>query len=804
MSGPGKFSCVSPLLVPFHQFLKFQPCDHSLPRGKEIFPSSASGSERKLVVMNCLLATLLLGLLAKSQSALVQNMTRPGDVLEILEGSIPLPTPTRTAGIYFSEDLYPGIDDRQIFLLLITLQKLGYFIDFIVTDTNTCQSLHDLQRVINSFPFSLENTTLRLVKISSPRRALSPSLKYQVFVVNGIEKIPPVDGIGLQLNIFVCKFPSDGYREEGSSDRYALWARLKSLSSFDFILVPDPFTYELMVKVLLKSSLRELTQHHRPYPSIYLLPSPALLLQRLQQSISSPPFRTTAPTIITVTLASRHLSSPSPCQQHQDTLSFLLLAQQRLSEQSSLSIHFQLILAMNSPREEESCLPELLPSSSRLTLLSQRNFSHYTSQLSLSDLIWAIPWDPSMFSLKNEILFPSSTTADHPNSWKTFPTVVLDVMIGGAIPILYSDSTTRDLISPSTNGFFANSLTDYITRTVTILTSSMETRERWRGAAKQSASTFKVSRFSNTLKLLMRQYLKSRSFRQFTWTALPILRRKAMVTAAPIESHQQVAVIIEPHVVSTFEYCVKNLLLFIGMQHNSTTTSKTRPVYRQEWALHVHHSAANEVFVKFVLRSIPNVVYHLLPSSVSGSHSQQTTPLFTSLSFWKLYENQQKVLLFQSSTLLIQPALTQFLEYDFITAPPPHRHQQTKTLLLKGGIGSEVKIYDSYRSPSLSLRSPALFVSCLNWTGDAVLTERESVELCSQANPFLGLTLLDDETVSDQFCRVSPVTTKDQGTDHDHFLAHLPFAIEASWEYFSSYEALLYYKASLQAMISCC
>jgi hypothetical protein len=738
---------------------------------------------------------------ASSRAVSKENTSRPGDVVEIFG---PLPAnPTRTAAIYFAEDLFSGIDDRQVFLLAITLQKLGYSIDIIVTETNACQTRHDLQIVMKTFPFSFDENHLRLVKVSTPRRALDPSLKYQVFVVNGIEKIPPVDGIGLRLNIFVCKFPSDGYREVSvSTDRYALWAALKSLSSFDFIIVPDSFTYELLVKVLLKSSLRELTQHHRAYPSVYVLPPPALLSQETLPSLIT----TTATTIITVTLATPYLASPSRCQQYLDTLSFLRHSHRKIFEQTSLSVHFQLILAASDPEEEEMCLRDLQASLAvgpPVTVLSLGNLTHYASRLPLSDLCWIIPWDSSMTSADKETILLSSTTADHPNRWRTFPSAALDLMVAGTIPILYSDSTTSELITDSVDGFLVESLSEYILRTVLILTSPSEARERWRVAVKQRASSFTVTRASNTLKVLMRRYLKSKSFRQFTWTSLPILRRKTIVKAAVSGESDLVAVIIEPHVVSSFEYCVKNLLLFLGMQQ--TNSSSAPAPYVQRWALHVFHSAGNEVFVKFVLRSVPNVVFRLLPAPSAPAPATLGHSHTASAAFWKLFEGQKKVLIFQSTTLLLQGTVTQFMQYDFVTAPSPRQKQERQSKKIAARIGSESKIYESYRSASLSLRSLAPMSVCPNLTADSLMTitDRKYFDLCWQR--YQGsIPLFPDDVVSDQFCRVTPVTSTDHNTDHEDFLSHLPFAVETSWEYFSSYEALLYYKASLQAMISCC
>jgi hypothetical protein len=804
------------------------------------------------------------------------SLTRSGEILEILS-EISIPTKSKTAGIYFPDNLYAGIDDRQIFLVASTLQKIGYSIDIIVTDQNPCQTIEELRSVRALSWTSLDDTKIRFIRVNTPQRILSSSFNYNVFVANGLEKIPPVDGIGKQLNIFVCKFPMDGFQE--FSDPYVRWSRLKSLSSYDFILVDYPFTYELLVKTLLQTSLKELTRHQRTYPSIYVLPPPALTVLSSSQATTQPRDSSVS---IQVIVTSPDPSPQSQCQRYLDLLPFLQHSRQKLSQETDESIQFQLILTMNSKQEETLCRASLnsllVRLSFPLTVLSKHNLTHSHPHPSQSEICWVIPWDNTLSNLNLDRLsdcsFPTSSTANRPQLWKTFPPLALDLMLRGSIPIFFSDSTTRSLVTHSLHGFLVTSLKEYLTTSLTILHSSQPSRAAWSHAATERASYFKANRYSNTLKLLMRKYIKSRSFRQFTWTALPILRRKTMLKAS--SKLDYVSVIVEPHLVNTFEYCVKNVVMFTGLsstlppptsqQVDEKTQTKAReksqaPLYDQQWGLHVYHSPGNELFVKFILRSIPNVVFHLLPYDLLHATSSNSPNMIqTSPVFWNSFLETKRLLLFDSHTLLLQGSLSQFLRYDLLIpplppalappallsdclSPPPLPSSPASASVSAahskrcregaggGGVvgeeggGSRVKreIYEFYRSISLSLSSPVLMKSLLDHCSASVsvaspsltnlslplsLSADQYLLYCLQNYQHLStlplLTLPENDSVFDRFCRITPLALAEQDFSHESLQGNLPFAIQRNWESLSSYESLLYYKASLQTLISCC
>lgn len=118
-----------------------------------------------------------------------------------------------------------------------------------------------------------------------------------------------------------------------------------------------------------------------------------------------------------------------------------------------------------------------------------------------------------------------------------------------------------------------------------------------------------------------------------------------------------VAMIIEPRLEASFEFCVRNVMSHLG----------------DAWMLHVHHSKANEKYVKQVLHDVvaSRVKYVALPEpfSDSGHYNQY----LKSASFWSALSMQgvEHVLIFQSDTLMLESPhkIGDFLKFSFVGAP---------------------------------------------------------------------------------------------------------------------------------------
>jgi len=117
------------------------------------------------------------------------------------------------------------------------------------------------------------------------------------------------------------------------------------------------------------------------------------------------------------------------------------------------------------------------------------------------------------------------------------------------------------------------------------------------------------------------------------------------------------ALIIEPRVHFAFEFVVKNVML-----HLDTSL----------WSLQVYHSTGllgNEDYVRMVLSDVSYAQFVSLPEpfNTAGHYNQ----LLKGAPFWSSLATQgfEKVLIFQTDSLMLGHHINDFLAYDFIGAP---------------------------------------------------------------------------------------------------------------------------------------
>lgn len=232
-----------------------------------------------------------------------------------------------------------------------------------------------------------------------------------------------------------------------------------------------------------------------------------------------------------------------------------------------------------------------------------------------------------------------------------------------------------------------------------------------------------------------------------------------------------VALIIEPRIEGSFEFCVRNVLSHLG----------------DEWLLHVHHSKMNAQYVKHVLHDLApdRVKFVLLPEPFTGAGSYNQ--YVKSSEFWSTLHSQQvkHVLIFQSDTLMLNSKPSQkigrFLKYSFIGAPwhltkgaesaDWLRAMQKKKMLLTGvgnggfslrNVSSMLYIARNHRSLNPQVNEDVFFLMYMH--------RYES----------LGM-LLPPRQEAYQFAREIPCDDLDSGTD--------PLALHSAWVYVNQSEA---------------
>jgi Protein of unknown function (DUF5672) len=161
-------------------------------------------------------------------------------------------------------------------------------------------------------------------------------------------------------------------------------------------------------------------------------------------------------------------------------------------------------------------------------------------------------------------------------------------------------------------------------------------------------------------------------FRRFSSLALPLLQKKFVSIAAKSSSSEvgsNVAVIVEPQIVSTFETSVRNVMYHLGPQ----------------WSLVVVHSKLNEAFVKAALADIATNI-QFVQSSVQLNTIADYNAMMKSAAFWRSL-NADKALVFQSDSIMLSSGIEAYMKYDFIGAPWDLDHNMyVKALFDKGDL----------------------------------------------------------------------------------------------------------------------
>ena len=115
-------------------------------------------------------------------------------------------------------------------------------------------------------------------------------------------------------------------------------------------------------------------------------------------------------------------------------------------------------------------------------------------------------------------------------------------------------------------------------------------------------------------------------------------------------------VIVEPRCHPNFSFVCRTMLRFTN----------------DEWGLHVFHGNSNENFVKNNLTGI-NVKYTKL--DVDNLSIQEYNELLTSIWFHEQITSD-KFLIFQTDSCLLKRGISDYMQYDYIGAPWPHRRNR--------------------------------------------------------------------------------------------------------------------------------
>ncbi len=190
------------------------------------------------------------------------------------------------------------------------------------------------------------------------------------------------------------------------------------------------------------------------------------------------------------------------------------------------------------------------------------------------------------------------------------------------------------------------------------------------GSEEEIISTVNTSFVSGVLDSQYRRYATAnlaamRS--QLSWSSSIAIQNSRRSPSAK-RLLKAVAIIVEPRIVPTFEFSVRNVM------HHLLRSSSMSNV---QWKLHVYSSggpSGNERYVKSVLSDLPSalVKFIRLPRTFDRDGGRGYNQLFKSSSFWRrlITYGFTTAFVFQADSLLVDTSrLGEYLKYDFVGAP---------------------------------------------------------------------------------------------------------------------------------------
>jgi len=265
-------------------------------------------------------------------------------------------------------------------------------------------------------------------------------------------------------------------------------------------------------------------------------------------------------------------------------------------------------------------------------------------------------------------------------------------------------------------------------------------------------------------------------FRRFSSLALPLLQKK-LVAIAPGAESDNVAVIVEPQISSTFEMAVRNVMYHLGPQ----------------WSLMVIHSQQNEAFVKAAVSDLGNV--NFVQSADALNSVEDYNKMLKKASFWKSLK-AEKALIFQSDAVMLGSGIEMFMKYDYIGAPWDLDHNKEVQALFDQG-----ELIRAVGNGGFSLRSVSSMISILESESAAVLStdEPEDIFFAKHLDKDASYKM-PSRRVAYSFCREEMILGLELTA-----MQTWPLALHAAWKYSASeviYKILNEYLQSLSGTSS--
>ena len=288
--------------------------------------------------------------------------------------------------------------------------------------------------------------------------------------------------------------------------------------------------------------------------------------------------------------------------------------------------------------------------------------------------------------MRNGTIFWHMTGIDQPRvgedpaSLEHFGIANLEGMAYGMIPIVLDRGGPSEATLHGWNGFVARSAQEFVTYSLRIIRMDAERRKSICRRAVLSSRYYDVSNFKLKMESALRRGVAQALFRDFR-DELKEQVSLFHIPDIPLSS-SKTAVIVEAGIERAFAFCVMNVMHFLG----------------DGWALQVHHTAENEAFVKYSLRNLNGVQFVLRDEKLH--QIEEYNRLFKSPKFWRSLKTE-RVLFFQSDSIILSFKIHEYLGYDYIGAPLEFGINRSRKNLVAIGTSQSGSGGFSYRNATI-------------------------------------------------------------------------------------------------------
>jgi glycosyltransferase involved in cell wall biosynthesis len=655
--------------------------------------------------------------------------------------TLPIDPNLKQAAMYTPYNIVVGGGERYLLSTVASMQRQGYHVTILTNNQNVCQSSSEAVNVAQDLHLSLDMSMLqfRIVATVDGMLPTQEYNRYSLFFLLGNEKLPQIPGIGF-VNFYMNQFPFD-------LDRTPTGREVYNLSTYDYVLLNSEYSYKWYMAYA-ESAIWLAQTYFKLAPQVTVLHPP---VYRSDYKFSEELEKNQKKKRNGIVLLGRFFSG----RQSKGHIAAIHLFQQiRSSLPEDTVLHFvgNLMPGHVEYLEELKELAADLPVQFHVSATPQVLKEVMTSSL--------VQWHMTGAE--------TNTTAD-PASEEHFGISIAEGMGFGTIPVLLDRGGVSDIVQHGLNGFLGATVDDVGQLTIEVFHASSDALQQLHSNALKTPLLFDDEIFWEKFSFLAHRGKLTKPFRHLIKeTSDTVLNRSFHLPSKA----RYAAVIIELRHHYAFEYVVKNVMHHLG----------------SEWSLYVFHGTLNEDYVKSSLDSISGVEYRNLGAIALSIPALNR--LLKSVSFWSNIE-ADKVLFFQTDSLLVHGRIEPFLKYNYIGAP---WHQQNERWILyqdvmQEGVGNGGL---SLRSTSL-MKDLAIEVSSMASNKTAQEDFIYSYIMESKGSERMGLAPRKEayKFAVEVPCADLKEVTPSKGSEHSGHILNImddvPLGLHATW-YYMNYE----------------